>query len=281
MNSLRMSGIALRSHISDQRKEEVDTFPITPQLTVVLVGNNSASLSYIRKKEELAKYIGIGFTLLHLPEDISEEVLLKHITQLNQDSTVHGFIVQLPLPKHINTHHILESIAPEKDVDGFHPLNVGYMSTYNPKAMLPATPSAIMELLHFYNIPLEGKHAVIIGRSNLVGKPLAMLLLQANCTVTICHSKTPDIAALSSQADILICATGQPHMITASMVKEQAVCIDVGCTFVDGKACGDIDPSVFEKTSAYAPVPGGVGPGTVSMLMKNTILAYKLQHHAA
>ncbi len=255
-----------------------------PHLAAVLVGNDGASLTYVGSKVRSCERIGFQSTLKHLPEETTEEELLKVVQDLNDDKDNDGYIVQLPLPNHINEERILLAVHPDKDVDGFHPANFGKMAL-DMETFIPATPFGIMELLKRYEVDTEGKHAVVIGRSHIVGRPISILLSRkgkpGNATVTICHSRTKDIAELTLQADIVVSALGVPHFLTADMVKEGAVVIDVGITRVPDKSrergyylAGDVDfKNVSEKTSFITPVPGGVGPMTIAMLLKNTLLA--------
>lgn len=249
----------------------------TPKLVVVLVGNNPASQTYVNKKAKVATTIGMAAELITLDENTAEAELLAVIKKLNQDPTVHGILVQLPLPQHINTQKIIEAITPEKDVDGFHPTNVGKLSTGLTPYAVACTPLGVMEILKHYQISVSGQHAVIIGRSNIVGKPLAQLLLAANATVTIAHSKTQNLPQLCKQADILIAAVGIEHLVKADWVKPQAVVIDVGINRnSQGKLVGDVDTEgVKAVASAITPVPGGVGPMTVTCLMQNTLNCFK------
>jgi methylenetetrahydrofolate dehydrogenase (NADP+)/methenyltetrahydrofolate cyclohydrolase len=241
------------------------------QLTVVLVGDHPASATYVRNKQRTAEKVGLKNTLIHLPGDVSEDTLLAEIDRLNADTEVDGILVQLPLPSHISEQVVIERIAPEKDVDGFHPMNAG-KNFVGLSAVWPCTPAGIMEMFEREQIDVAGKHAVVVGRSNIVGKPMAMMLLAANATVTLCHSRTQDLAALTRTADIVVAAVGQPGLITAAHVKPGAVVVDVGMNRVDGKLMGDV---AFEEVApiagAITPVPGGVGPLTVAMLMKNTV----------
>ena len=245
----------------------------TPHLVAILVGNDGASQTYVGHKEKCCGEVGFRSTVLRLPEETSEETLLGEIARLNADPQVDGFIVQLPLPKHISEQRVIEAIDPKKDVDGFHPVNTGRMISGLP-SYLPATPDGILELLKYYGIETAGRHCVVIGRSNIVGKPMALLLLQENGTVTICHSRTVDLASHTRRADILVAAIGKPRFITADMVKDGAVVVDVGINRVDGKLCGDVDfGPVSQKASYITPVPGGVGKMTIAMLMDNTVAA--------
>ncbi|ADE57662.1 MAG: bifunctional methylenetetrahydrofolate dehydrogenase/methenyltetrahydrofolate cyclohydrolase FolD [Aminobacterium colombiense] len=244
-----------------------------PGLAVVLVGENPASKVYVGQKEKKCKEVGFNSFLHKLPASTTEEELLKLIDTLNNDRAIDGILVQLPLPEQINTDKVLMAIAPSKDVDGFHPVNMGNLVTGLP-AVHPCTPKGIMYILDAYNIDIEGKHAVVVGRSNIVGKPIAHLLLDRNATVTICHSRTKDLAAIVRQADIVVAAVGRPRMITASMVKEGAVVIDVGINRLEDGLVGDVDfEGVAEVASWITPVPGGVGPLTIAMLLQNALEA--------
>lgn len=247
---------------------------IQPGLAVLLVGEDPASQVYVRNKVKACEEAGMFSLLERLPADLTEIDLLKRIHELNLDPKIHGILVQLPLPKHLNSHIVIESIAPEKDVDGFHVANAGALMIGAP-IFRPCTPYGCMKMLESINYPLRGARAVIVGASNIVGKPMAMLLLQAGATVTICNSKTKDLPSHTKEADILVVATGQPKMITAAMVKPGAVIIDVGINRMDdGKLCGDVDfESVRTVASAITPVPGGVGPMTITMLLLNTLEA--------
>ena len=247
---------------------------IKPGLAVLLVGEDPASQVYVRNKVKACEEAGMHSLLERLPADLSEAALIKRIHELNLDPSIHGILVQLPLPKHLNNHIVIESIAPEKDVDGFHVANAGALMIGAP-LFRPCTPYACMKMLESIDYPIRGARAVIVGASNIVGKPMAMLLLQAGATVTICNSKTRDLSAHTKEADILVVATGRPKMITAEMVKPGAVVIDVGINRMDdGKLCGDVDfESVKTVASAITPVPGGVGPMTITMLLLNTLEA--------
>ena len=246
-----------------------------PGLAVVLVGEDPASAVYVRNKNKTCEKMGFRSFSHTLPADTRQEELLKLIGELNANPEVNGILVQLPLPKHIDEQKILRAIDPAKDVDGFHPVNVGYL-TSGAEALAPCTPAGIIEMLDFYQIDIEGKHAVILGRSNIVGKPMASLLLKRNATVTICHSRTRDLPAMARSADILVAAIGKARFVTEDMVSEGAVVIDVGINRVDGKLVGDVDfDKVAEKAAFITPVPGGVGPMTIAMLMKNTLQAFK------
>ncbi|CAI2716912.1 bifunctional methylenetetrahydrofolate dehydrogenase/methenyltetrahydrofolate cyclohydrolase FolD [Nitrospina watsonii] len=250
-----------------------------PGLAVVLVGEDPASAVYVKNKNKTCEAMGFQSLSHTLPADTDEATLLQLIATLNQDEAVHGILVQLPLPKQIDSQRVLEAIDPRKDVDGFHPVNVGYL-TSGVKTLAPCTPAGIIEMLDHYKIDIEGKRAVIIGRSNIVGKPMAMLLLQRHATVTICHSRTKDLPAVAREADIVVGAIGKPRFVTADFVKDGAVVIDVGINRVDGKLVGDVDfDKVAEKCSYITPVPGGVGPMTIAMLMQNTLTAFKTIHN--
>ena len=244
---------------------------LVPGLVVILVGDDPASQVYVRNKERFAKKVGFLSETVRLSESISEEELIQVIEKYNKDERFHGILVQLPLPKHINDKRVILAIDPKKDVDGFHPMNTGHLWSGRP-VMVPCTPAGIMELLREYEVALEGKTAVIIGRSNIVGKPMAQLLLEKNATVTLAHSRTRDLAKVTKQADILIVAIGQGHFVTADFVKEGAVVIDVGMNRdVDCRLIGDVDFEEVEPiASLITPVPGGVGPMTITMLMEQT-----------
>lgn len=247
-----------------------------PCLDVIIVGQNPASMSYVKSKIKATEYCGFDGELIQLPETTSQEELLRVIAERNGKDDVDGILVQLPLPKHIDEQTVIEAIAPEKDVDGFHPSNVAGLWLNQP-AIVPCTPLGIIALLEQTHVDLGGRHAVVVGRSNIVGKPIAKLLLDKNCTVTIAHSRTKDLTAICRKADILIVAVGRPRMITADMVKQGAIVIDVGINRLeDGRLVGDVDfETVAPIAEAITPVPGGVGPMTITMLMRNTIECYK------
>jgi len=248
-----------------------------PNLTVIIVGENPASLSYVKSKHKFATEVGFESQTILLDANVSEEVLLTTIMTLNDDEFVHGILVQLPLPTHIDEQKIIRSIAVEKDVDGFHPEQVGGLSL-GLDTLAPCTPAGIIQLLNHYDIPISGRHAVIIGRSNIVGKPIAQMLLKLDATVTITHSRTANLTELTRMADILIVAIGSPRFLAAEMVKEGAVVIDVGINREAGKLVGDVDyEAVLERVSYITPVPGGVGPMTIAMLLANTLEAFKRQ----
>lgn len=258
-----------------QMKEE----GTVPKLVVVLVGNDSASQVYVRNKHKSCGEVGIESEVITMPEETTQQELLEVVERLNQDNSVDGILVQLPLPKQIDEKTVLRAIRPDKDVDGFHPVNVGLLSIGD-ECFAPATPSGIVVMLKEYGIEIAGKHCVIVGRSNIVGKPMAALMLKENATVTVCHSKTNNLAEITRQADILIVATGRRNTVTADMVKEGVVVIDVGMNRNElGKLCGDVDfENVKEKASFITPVPGGVGPMTITELLESTILAAKRHH---
>jgi methylenetetrahydrofolate dehydrogenase (NADP+) / methenyltetrahydrofolate cyclohydrolase len=250
---------------------------IEPALAVVLVGEDPASHVYVRNKEQACERIGIRSIKHTLPADAPQAELLGLIAEMNADPSINGILVQLPLPDHMDEHAVLLAIDPAKDVDGFHPVNVGALMIGN-YLFQPCTPSGVIELLRRYDVEIAGSKAVVLGRSNIVGKPVAMLLLHNHATVEICHSKTKDLAAEARTADILIAAIGKPKFVTADMVKPGAVVIDVGVNRTDEGLCGDVDfDSVKEAASAITPVPGGVGPMTIAVLMKNTVAAAKAQ----
>ena len=263
----------VRSEIA-QRVAQLKSKGILPGLAVLLVGEDPASQVYVRNKVKACEEAGMHSLLERLPADLSEEQLLKRIQELNEDKSIHGILVQLPLPKHLNSHLVIESIAPEKDVDGFHVANAGALMIGAP-LFRPCTPYGCMRMLESINYDIKGARAVVVGASNIVGKPMAMLLLQAGATVTICNSKTKDLSAHTKEADILVVATGKPKMITGDMVKPGAIVIDVGINRLpDGKLCGDVDfESVQQVAGAITPVPGGVGPMTITMLLLNTLEA--------
>ena len=277
-----IDGKELSKKLKEQMKDRVAQMRqqgIVPKLVVVQVGNNSASEVYVRNKHKACGEVGIESEVIKMPEETTQQELLDVVKGLNEDRTVDGILVQLPLPGQINEKVVLRSILPEKDVDGFHPVNVGLLSIGD-DCYAPATPSGIIAMFKEYGIEIAGKHCVIIGRSNIVGKPMAALLLRHNATVTVCHSKTQNLSELTRQADIVIVATGHRHTLTADMVKEGAVVIDVGMNRNElGKLCGDVDfEEVKEKASFITPVPGGVGPMTITELLENTILAAQRHH---
>lgn len=274
-----LDGKTLANDILDKLSLKVKQLDTAPNLVVIQVGNDPASSVYVRNKERTAERVGINSETVKLSKHITQDELLEIIDKYNHFTDVNGILVQLPLPEHINEQTILEAISPMKDVDGFHPLNVGKLNI-GQKQMIPSTPAGIMELLKANHIELEGKHVVIVGRSNIVGKPLAHLLLEANATVTIAHSKTKDLKHLTKQADILVVAVGQPELITEDYVKDGTVVIDVGINRTESGLKGDVDfNNVKSKVAAITPVPGGVGPMTIAMLMNQTYQAYCTQNY--
>lgn len=271
-----LSGKELSQKLLEEQKIETQRLiseGVEPGLAVVLVGEDPASEIYVRNKGLACEAIGIQSTTMKLPGDVKQDELLKVIDELNANPAIHGILVQLPLPRHINEDEVLLRILPEKDVDGFHILNAGMLFTGLP-GVKPCTPKGILYMLKSTNVDLSGKHAVVIGRSNIVGKPIAMMLLEENCTVTICHSRTKDLPAITRQADIVVVAIGKARFLTADMVKEGAMVIDVGINRVNGKVVGDVDFDQVQHVAGYiTPVPGGVGKMTISMLMQNTLEA--------
>lgn len=279
MAAVIIDGKAIAKEIRVELKEEIDTLKAsgtTPGLAVVIVGDDPASHTYVNSKEKSSKEIGIYSEVHRFPADFTEEALLEKVEELNRDKNIHGILVQLPLPKHIAEDKVIDAISPRKDVDGFHPVNVGKM-VIGKDSFYSCTPYGIMKMLEKENISLEGKHVVVIGRSNIVGKPAALLSLMNNATVTICHSRTKDLAAITRQADVVIAAVGIPNYVTADHLKPGAVVIDVGINRnAEGKLCGDVDfNSAKETAGAITPVPGGVGPMTITMLLYNTVKSAK------
>lgn len=282
MKAQRIDGKAISDQIKEEAALEAQKLQrqgITPCLAVVLVGNDPASMVYVNNKKKACEKVGILSRSYELPEDTEEKDLLALVEQLNMDNSVHGVLVQLPLPPQIDEEKVILAVDPKKDVDCFHPLNVGLLHT-GQKGFLPCTPAGVLELIERSGHTIEGKRCVVIGRSHNVGKPTAMLLLQKNGTVTICHSKTKNLPEICKEADILVSAVGKLHTVTKDMVKEGAVVIDVGMNRNEnGKLCGDVDfDDVCEVAGAVSPVPGGVGLMTVAMLMQNCITAAKLQN---
>jgi len=282
MKAQLIDGKLISAEIKAEAAEEAAALKaqgIEPCLAVVLVGDNSASKVYVSNKQKACEAVGIKSVSHVLPGETTEEELLKLIDELNADKSVHGILVQMPVPKHIDDRKVIMAISPDKDVDCFHPVNVGYLHT-GAKGFLPCTPAGIIELIKRSGHSIAGKNCVVIGRSNIVGKPVAMLLMQENGTVTICHSKTQDLAGICRGADIIVSATGKVDTVTADMVKEGAIIIDVGMNRnAEGKLCGDVDfENVKEVAGAITPVPGGVGPMTIAMLMKNCNTAAKIQN---
>ncbi|MBE6940647.1 MAG: bifunctional methylenetetrahydrofolate dehydrogenase/methenyltetrahydrofolate cyclohydrolase FolD [Ruminococcaceae bacterium] len=274
--AIRIDGKALAAQVKERVRQEAERLPRRPGLAVILVGENPASKVYVNGKEKDCAECGIISFPYKLPEETTQEELLALIRRLNEDEAVDGILCQLPLPKALDEDLVIHSILPEKDVDCFHPFNVGRMSIGDP-VFLPCTPAGVMEMLRAYEIPVAGKRCVVLGRSNIVGKPMAMLLNQADGTVTVCHSRTPDMAALAREADILVSAVGRTGLVTADMVKEGAVVIDVAMNRDEnGKLCGDVVFDEVEPKASYiTPVPGGVGPMTRAVLMQNILTAAK------
>lgn len=266
-------GQKLREDIA-KRVENLKQKGVTPGLAVILVGNNPASQTYVRNKQKSCEEIGIFSELVKLPEETAEEELLKHIHELNERNDIHGILVQLPLPKHIDEDTVIANISPEKDVDGFSPVSVGKMML-GQDTFLPCTPFGVMKLLEYSNIDVAGKHAVVVGRSHIVGKPMGQLLLQKDATVTYTHSKTKDLPSITKQADIIVAAVGRANFITKEHVKEGAVVIDVGINRDENnKLVGDVNFDEVKDIASYiTPVPGGVGPMTITMLLYNTVQA--------
>ena len=277
-----INGRLVSGLIRDRLKKEISTFKmkngIVPGLAVIIVGNDPASLVYVKNKSKACDEVGINSVQIELPEDITELELISHIEKLNHNPEIHGILVQLPLPKHINSENVINSILPKKDVDAFHPVNAGriFIGNYD---FLPCTPSGVMDLLKHYNIEVSGKKCVILGRSNIVGTPMAHLLLEKNGTVTVCHSRTLNIEDEIKSADILVVAIGKPEFVKGYMIKPGAVVIDVGINRgEDGKLRGDVEyTSASEVASYITPVPGGVGPMTITTLLKNTLKAANIQ----
>ncbi len=273
-----IDGKAVSQKVKDEVRAQIEKEGLEIGLAVVIVGNNQASRVYVNNKKKACEVCGIRSYEYALPEETSEKELLELVDTLNADPAVNGILVQLPLPAQINEEHIIARISPEKDVDAFNAVNVGKIMIGN-YSFLPCTPAGVMELIHSTGTDVTGKECVVIGRSNIVGKPMAMLLLHENATVTICHSRTKDLASVCRRADILISAVGKPDFVTADMVKDGAVVIDVGMNRnAENKLCGDVKfDEVAPKASYITPVPGGVGPMTIAMLMKNTLMAKRIQ----
>lgn len=277
-----IDGKAVSAAVKERVKSEVEalkTQGVDVCLAVILVGNDPASQIYVANKKKACEQLGIISKEYILPENTTQDELLQLIKKLNADSTVNGILCQLPLPENLDEKAVISAIDPIKDVDAFHPVNVGkiMIGDYD---FLPCTPAGVMEMLDYYNIDINSKECVVIGRSNIVGKPMAMLLLHKNGTVTICHSRTKNLAVVTSKADILVAAVGKAKFVTADMVKDGAVVIDVGMNRADDKLCGDVDfDAVSQKASYITPVPGGVGPMTIAVLMQNTLTAAKKQNN--
>lgn len=271
----RQNEITLKEKVKSLKQK----FGFTPTLRVILVGENPASIAYVNSKKKACDRVGIDGEIIRLPIDIQEEALIDKIESLNHDPKVDGILVQLPLPKHINETFVLNKVSPDKDVDGLHTINAGKLFTKQP-GVVPATPLGVMMLLNHYKIQTEGKYAVVVGRSNLVGMPLAKLLNDADATVTVVHRKTTDLASFTRQADILCVAVGKPNFITKDMVKPGAVVVDVGINRVGDILVGDVDFEGVKDVASYiTPVPGGVGPMTISALLFNVLFQYEVKHH--
>lgn len=278
MTAQIIDGKQIAADIREKLKQKIARLPAAPQLAIVLVGNDEPSLIYVRNKQKAAAQIGLQSQLYHMDEDTSEEELLNVIAKLNADKQINGIIVQLPLPKQLNTNRIINAISPLKDVDGFHPYNTGMLQNNEQPYFIAATPLGVMKLIKSVNQNLSGKNVVLIGASLIVGRPLATLLLNQECTVSITHAQTKNIKELTTKADILVAACGVAKLVKADWIKENAILIDVGINRDSGKLCGDIDfEDVKEKAGAITPVPGGVGPMTIAMLLSNTVDAYLLQ----
>lgn len=278
MTAKILDGLALSHQIKIALKEKIqhhiESGAPAPCLVVILVGHHPASEIYVKRKQEACQQVGITSRTEHLPEDITEAEILNKIKDLNENPQVHGILVQLPLPPHLDPQAIIENLSPYKDVDGFHPYNLGRLAQRHP-ALRPCTPYGVIKLLHAYAIPLRGKHAVIIGSSNIVGRPMALEFLMAGCTITVCHRFTKDLERQVQQADILVSATGNPGVIQSHWIQEGAVVIDIGINRLpNGKIVGDLDFNTAKERAAWiTPVPGGVGPMTVATLLENTWLA--------
>ena len=275
-----IDGKIVAKEILDNLADEVLFLNKKPCLAVIIVGNDSASKIYVNLKKKKALELGFNSIVIELPENTLEKDLIYKIEELNSDENVNAILVQMPLPKHINPLKIIETISPQKDVDCFHPYNVGNISIGKKSYVYPCTPKGIIRLLEYYDIKTEGKHAVVIGRSNIVGRPLSQMLINENATVTICHSKTKNLSEITKTADILISAVGKPNLVTENMVKDGTIIIDVGMNRLEnGKLCGDVDfENVKDKASYITPVPGGVGPMTICSLMVNTYDLFKYQN---
>ncbi|MEW6031294.1 MAG: bifunctional methylenetetrahydrofolate dehydrogenase/methenyltetrahydrofolate cyclohydrolase FolD [Bacillota bacterium] len=264
---------SIREELARRTAELKARHGLIPGIGVVLVGEDPASQSYVKSKERTAEELGFYSKTHRVPVETSEAEVLRLVEEFNRDPKIHGILVQLPLPPHINENAVIYAIDPKKDVDGFHPVNIGRLHM-GEECFVPCTPNGVIELLDRTGVELKGKNAVVVGRSNIVGKPVSMLLLSRHATVTICHSRTRDLAAECRRADVLVAAVGKARLITAEMIKPGAVVIDVGVNRVDGKLVGDVDfEGAAKVASAITPVPGGVGPMTIAMLMKNTLLA--------
>ena len=281
MTTTIIDGLFYANKIINDIKNKVDKLKIKPKLVVILVGNDNASQIYVRNKQKRCLEVGIESEVVHLDENISEKLLLDKIKKLNEDKSINAILVQMPLPKHINSNLIIETISPLKDVDGFHPYNVGKLASNMIPYAVACTPSGILKLLNAYNIEIKGKHTVILGRSNIVGRPLSLLLLNNDATLTICHSKTENIKEITNTADILISAIGKANFIDSTFIKKNVCIIDVGINRDENnKLTGDVNfNDVFNKCKFITPVPKGVGPMTIAMLLQNTLNLYKIQNN--
>ena len=275
-----ISGKEIATHIKAELKEKIKELAGVPKLAVILVGHDVASEIYVKNKQKAASEVGVETVLYTFEDDVVQKTLESLVLRLNADDTVNGILIQLPLPKQIDEKKLLDMVLPIKDVDGFHPYNIGLLQNKSKFCTIAATPKGVLRLIKTTGVDLKGKNALVIGRSNIVGKPAAMLLLNEDCTVTIAHSKTKDIKNLCKTADIVVCATGCAKMVKADWLKKGAVVIDVGiCRDENGKLCGDVDFDEAKEVASYiTPVPGGVGPMTIAMLLENTFEAYLKQH---
>lgn len=272
-----LDGKLLSSKIKDEVKSESDSHKKTPILAVITIGDDEASKVYVNNKRKACEYCDISMMHFSYNESSKESEIIKKIKELNKDKNVNGIILQLPIPKKFNTNKLLNTISPLKDVDGLTDISQGKLLTED-AIFIPCTPKGILEIFDYYKIELEGKNVTIVGRSNLVGKPIMLECIKRNATVTMCHSKTKDLKKFTKNADVLIVAVGKKHLIDKSMIKDEVVIIDVGINRIEGKLYGDVNPNVESKCSYLTPVPGGVGPMTVCMLLKNTMIAYNLQN---
>ena len=275
-----LSGHEAAEAVYKELKEKLASLSFVPSLRVIRLGEDPASVSYVRLKDRRARELGLRSQVEVYPEDFPEEALLERIEALNRDEDVDGILVQLPLPRHIRAERILEAISPLKDVDGFHPVNVGRLWSGG-EGLFPCTPLGVIRLLRHYGVELRGKEVVVIGRSNIVGKPLAALLLREDATPTLAHSKTENLPEVTRRAQVLVVAAGRPHLVRKAWVRPGAVVVDVGVNRVEGRLLGDVHPEVAEVAGALTPVPGGVGPMTVAMLMANTVKAALLRRYGA
>jgi methylenetetrahydrofolate dehydrogenase (NADP+)/methenyltetrahydrofolate cyclohydrolase len=275
-----LSGHEAAEAVYKELKEKLASLSFVPSLRVIRLGEDPASVSYVRLKDRRARELGLRSQVEVYPEDFPEEALLERLEALNRDEDVDGILVQLPLPRHIRAERVLEAISPLKDVDGFHPVNLGRLWSGG-EGLFPCTPLGVIRLLRHYGVELRGKEVVVIGRSNIVGKPLAALLLREDATPTLAHSKTEDLPEVTRRAQVLVVAAGRPHLVRKAWVRPGAVVVDVGVNRVEGRLLGDVHPEVAEVAGALTPVPGGVGPMTVAMLMANTVKAALLRRHGA